>query len=98
METEKQSAQMHFLAELSELRQQLMDEVSVVATRVDGALRGLAERDIGILDEVALGDAEINARQMAIDDRAFKLLALRQPVASDLRVIVAAGVVMMFNP
>jgi phosphate transport system protein len=90
MDTEKQSAQTHFLRELSELRQQLMDEGSVVATRVEGALRGLAERDLGILDEVALGDAEVNARQIAIDDRAFKLLALRQPVASDLRVIVAA--------
>jgi phosphate transport system protein len=32
----------------------------------------------------------VNASQMAIDDRAFKLLALHQPVAVDLRVIVAA--------
>ncbi len=90
MSIENPSAQSHFLLELAELRQQLVDEGAVVATRVEGALRGLAERDLEMLDEVALGDAEINARQMAIDDRAFKLLALRQPMASDLRVIVAA--------
>ena len=39
---------------------------------------------------MAIGDGDINARQMGIDDRAFKLLALQQPVAIDLRVIVAA--------
>ena len=43
-----------------------------------------------VLDEVAIGDADVNAMQMAIDDRAFKLLALHQPVAIDLRMIVAA--------
>ena len=43
-----------------------------------------------MLDEVAIGDAEVNAMQIAIDDRAFKLLALHQPVAIDLRMIVAA--------
>src|SRR5919112_697598 len=48
------------------------------------------ELDLHGLDEVAIGDGDINARQMAIDDRAFKLLALQQPVAIDLRVIVAA--------
>src|SRR5918993_1506465 len=48
------------------------------------------KRELDALDEVAIGDGDINARQMAIDDRAFKLLALQQPVAIDLRVIVAA--------
>ena len=43
-----------------------------------------------MLDEVAIGDAEVNALQIEIDDRAFKLLALHQPVAIDLRMIVAA--------
>ena len=53
-------------------------------------MRGLTERDLDALDAVTVGDAEINTRQMAIDDRAFKLIALRQPVATDLRVLVAA--------
>jgi phosphate transport system protein len=84
------SSQTHFLAELAELRQQLTEEGTAVAARLEHAMRGLTEPDLDLLDEVALGDAEINSRQMALDDRAFKLLALRQPVATDLRVVVAA--------
>ena len=53
-------------------------------------LHALIEENTDLLDEVAIGDAEVNARQIAVDDRAFKLLALHQPVAVDLQVIVAA--------
>jgi phosphate transport system protein len=90
MSTNNPVSQSHFLTQLAELRDQLTEEGAVVATRIAMAMRGLGDRDPERLDEVAIGDAEINARQMAIDDRAFKLLALRQPVATDLRVIVAA--------
>jgi phosphate transport system protein len=88
--TDIPQSQTHFLTQIAELREQLTEEGKVVGGRIAQAMRGLAERDLDLLDDVALGDAEINARQMAIDDRAFKLLALRQPVATDLRVIVAA--------
>ena len=62
----------------------------VAARRLGGHAAGSSSRDLDMLDEVAIGDAEVNAMQMAIDDRAFKLLALHQPVAIDLRMIVAA--------
>src|SRR4029453_8013675 len=75
---------------LAGLRQELTDQGHLVASRIAQAMRGLMDRDADQLDGVAVGDAEVNARQMMIDDRAFKLLALRQPMASDLRVIVAA--------
>ena len=80
----------HFQAGIDELKRELATQGATVATRLAHAVRGLASRDIHALDEVAIGDAEVNARQMAIDDKAFKLLALQQPVAIDLRVIVAA--------
>jgi phosphate transport system protein len=90
MSTQPTSSQTHFLQELDALRQQLTEQGSVVESRIAQAMRGLADRDADLLDEVAVGDGEINVRQMTIDDRAFKLLALKQPVATDLRVIVAA--------
>jgi phosphate transport system protein len=90
MSTETPASKSQFLKDLADLRQQLTEEGSLVGSRIALAMRGLAERDVDLLDEVAVGDGEVNARQMAIDDRAFKLLALRQPVATDLRVIVAA--------
>jgi phosphate transport system protein len=80
----------HFLAGIDELKRELRVQGTTVSARLGQAVRGLATRDLHALDEVAIGDAEINRRQMSIDDRAFKLLALQQPVAIDLRVIVAA--------
>src|SRR5262245_31740421 len=80
----------HFLDDLAELKRELSREGALVASRLSAAIKGLVDHDLDALDQVAIGDAEVNAMQMAIDDRAFKLLALHQPVATDLRMIVAA--------
>jgi phosphate transport system protein len=80
----------HFLEDLAALKQELAHEGEVVAARLSSAIKGLVVHDLDRLDEVAIGDGDVNAMQMAIDDRAFKLLALHQPVAIDLRMIVAA--------
>jgi phosphate transport system protein len=82
-------AQRHFLDDLRTLNQMLVDMGHLVEARLERAVSGLVSSDLLNLDEVAMGDAEINAQQMVIDDRAFKLLALHQPVARDLRMIVA---------
>jgi phosphate transport system protein len=83
-------AKAHFFQDVAQLKQDLTAEGRLVSQRVASAMRGLIEQDLDLLDEVAIGDVEVNAMQMAIDDRAFKLLALHQPVAVDLRIIVAA--------
>ena len=80
----------HFLEDLAVLKQELTREGQLVAERVSKAIEGLVEENLDVLDEVSIGDAVVNGMQMAIDDRAFKLLALHQPVATDLRMIVAA--------
>jgi phosphate transport system protein len=80
----------HVHAGIDELKRELALQSTTVAGRLAQAIRGLASRDRHALDDVAIGDGDVNARQMTIDDRAFKLLALQQPVAIDLRVIVAA--------
>src|SRR6185295_4983068 len=58
--------------------------------RVRESVRGLMDRDHAALDGVLRGDEPINDFHMEVDDRCFKLLALHQPMAADLRVIVAA--------
>jgi phosphate transport system protein len=79
-----------FFGDVARLKQELTTQGQLVASRVSRAIRGLVEQELDELDEVAIGDVEVNAMQMTIDDHAFKLLALYQPVAIDLRVIVAA--------
>ena len=80
----------HFLDDLAALKDEIAREGTLVATRLSAAINGLVNHDLDALDEVAMSDADVNAMQIAIDDRAFKLLALHQPVATDLRMIVAA--------
>ena len=80
----------HFQAGIDELKRELAVQGETVSARLAQAVHGLFGPDFDALDAVAIGDADVNARQMTIDDRAFKLLALQQPVAIDLRVIVAA--------
>jgi phosphate transport system protein len=58
--------------------------------RVRAAVQGIVSRDMASIDRVMRGDEPINALHIEIDDRCFRLLALHQPMATDLRAIVAA--------
>ena len=58
--------------------------------RVRAAVHGLVTRDPALIDKVLDGDEPINELHIEIDNRCFQLLALHQPMATDLRAIVAA--------
>ena len=80
----------HFQEELQQLKERLLEMGGLAEDRVRLALRALVERDGGLVDRVLTGDDDINGLHIEIDDRCFKLLALHQPMAVDLRAIVAA--------
>jgi len=80
----------HFQDDLDALKQRLLAMGGLAEERVREAVRGLMERDEAALDAVLRGDQPINDLHIELDDRCFKLLALHQPMAADLRVIVAA--------
>lgn len=80
----------HFQEELEQLKERLLAMGGLAEERVREAVRSLTDRDAGALDAVLAGDEPINDLHIEIDDRCFKLLALHQPMAADLRVIVAA--------
>ena len=54
------------------------------------AIKGLVDRDHDHIDRVLTSDEPLNALHIEIDNRCFTLLALFQPMAADLRAIVAA--------
>jgi phosphate transport system protein len=58
--------------------------------RVRLSVKVLVEGDPKLLDQVLTGDGPVNELHIEIDDRCLKLLALHQPMAVDLRSIVAA--------
>lgn len=82
--------QRHFQDELELLKGRLLEMGGLAEERVRVAMRAVVERDTGLVEDVIGGDAAINALHIEIDDRCFKLLALHQPMAVDLRSIVAA--------
>jgi phosphate transport system protein len=88
METREQLR--HFQEELDHLKEQILAMGGLAEDRVQVAVDALVSGDRHGLDGVLKGDEPINHLHVAIDGLAFRLLALHQPMASDLRVIVAA--------
>jgi phosphate transport system protein len=82
--------QRHFQEELELLKGRLLEMGGLAEERVRLAVRAVVERDAKRVEDVISGDAAINTLHIEIDDRCFKLLALHQPMAVDLRAIVAA--------
>jgi phosphate transport system protein len=80
----------HFESDLQGLKNRLLNMGALVEERVHGAILALMERNIDSAEAIARGDGEVNGLQIEIDDRCLKLLALQQPMASDLRLITSA--------
>jgi phosphate transport system protein len=80
----------HFQEELEQLKARLLEMGGLAEDRLRLVVRGLVERDLSCVERVIVGDAAINQLHIEVDDRCFKLLALHQPMAVDLRAIVAA--------
>jgi phosphate transport system protein len=80
----------HFQEELEQLKRRLLEMGGLAEENVRLAVKGLVDRDHALIDRVLLGDEPLNALHIEIDNRSFTLLALYQPMAADLRTIVAA--------
>ena len=80
----------HFEDDLRTLKNRLLSMGALVEERARQAVQALMERRPELAEEVIAGDQEVNDLQIEIDDRCLKLLALQQPMASDLRLITAA--------
>src|SRR6476660_4116965 len=80
----------HFEEELEQLKARLLEMGGIAEEQVRLAVKGLVDRDHDLVDRVLVGDEPLNALHIEIDNRCFTLLALYQPMAADLRTIVAA--------
>ena len=80
----------HFQEELDVLKTRLLEMGGLAEERVRHAVQGLAERDFSVIEAVLAGDEPVNQLHIEIDDRVLKLLALHQPMATDLRAVMAA--------
>jgi phosphate transport system protein len=80
----------HFHDQLEELRQRLVTMSERAESLVELAVEALLLRDAGKAEAVLTGDREVDALEVEIEAMAVQLLALQQPMARDLRFIIAA--------
>jgi phosphate transport system protein len=80
----------HFVDELDQLSQKLLEMCSLVESAVQRSISAVTDKDLSAAEEVLRNEARINQIEIEIDEFAINLLALNQPMAADLRLIIAA--------
>ena len=83
----------HFDRELTHLAERLLELGSRARQNVALGAKAFVENDVDLAREVIGADASINTLRYEIEEECYVLLAVEQPVAGDLRAIVA-GLVM----
>jgi len=79
-----------FDQELEDLKQNLLRMATMAENAVLKSVASVTARDSDLARDVITDDINLNRMELEIEDKAFKLLALRQPLATDLRLITAA--------
>jgi phosphate transport system protein len=77
-------------AELTALREQLLEMGGLVEAAIAASVRAIIERDAALAEQVVRRDKVVNRMEVDIDGACRRILALRQPAASDLRFITTA--------
>jgi phosphate transport system protein len=80
----------HFVEELEQLKTKLLEMGALVEAAIQRSIYAVTQKDRGAAEEVFRNEKRINAIELEIDDFAISLLARHQPMATDLRLIVAA--------
>src|ERR1044071_1221625 len=80
----------HFHDQLDHLKQRLLDMSDLATSLLDLSVDALLSRDSNMAEAVLTGDRDLDALELEVEDQAIGLLALQQPMARDLRFIIAS--------
>src|SRR3989338_4485946 len=80
--------ELHFDQELAQLKDELLRMSALSEQSLTDALKALTQRNNSLALKVDEGDDELDKLHLVIDDRCIQLIALRQPKARDLRLII----------
>ncbi|NOX98043.1 MAG: phosphate signaling complex protein PhoU [Nitrospirae bacterium] len=83
-------AERHFDEELKLLKERLLQMASRAEEAIARSVKSLVNRDSPLAEQVIKLDPLIDALEIEVDEQCLKLLALRQPIAIDLRFITSA--------
>ena len=79
----------HLQREIDNLKRQLLELSAEVENDVRMAVRAVEDRDPALAKTVLHRETQINATEVEVEEECLKILALYQPVAGDLRYIIA---------
>lgn len=85
----KQHYSQQFNSELEEIRSRVLGMGGLVERQLEMGIAALNSGESGDAEAVVSNDYMVNACDVEIDERCTKILALRQPTASDLRLVLA---------
>ena len=79
----------HLEREIKKLKKNLLSLCAVVEDQVQIAIEAFLQRNEDLATDVERRDTEVDQREVEVEEECLKMLALYQPVAADLRLIVA---------
>jgi len=79
----------HLQREIDKLKKKILSIGAFVEESVQMAVRAVEQRDSVLADRVINGDVELDQAEVDLEEDCLKILALHQPVAIDLRFIIA---------
>lgn len=79
----------HFQRELDTIKKMILSLGALVEQRVHRIKQAVEDRDIDLAKEIMHLDHEIDEMEVEIEEACLKIIALHQPVAADLRFLVA---------
>ncbi len=79
----------HFQKELAKLKKAILILGAMVEEQVRMAAESLEEKDMDLAKKIILTDYEIDEMEVEIEEECLKIMALHQPVAVDLRFLIA---------
>lgn len=80
-----------FNEELEQVKNHLLEMGGLVERQVGDAIKALIEADSELANKVAASDKRINQMELDIDEECTRIIARRQPAASDLRLVIATS-------
>jgi phosphate transport system protein len=86
---ERKNMETHLHREVEQLKTRVLELGGMVEESLQKAILAVGRHDPFLAEQVILGDADIDAMEVDIEEDCLQILALYQPVASDLRFIVA---------
>jgi phosphate transport system protein len=87
---EGENMSVHLNREIDQLKKELLTLCAMVEERVQMAIKSVENHDSPLAEKVIQGDHEIDLKEIDVEEECLKILALYQPVAVDLRFIIAS--------